>query len=196
MAAALREARAPVVGIGGGYGWHDPSSGIPYFATDNEAIARLAAEHLLERGFRRLAFCGYPRTRVNRWSGERGRAFRQFARQAGCPCAVYTGRRKTARRWRELQSELMAWLRALEKPVGVMACNDLRARHVLEACHRLSLRLPEDVALVGVDNDEMICELTNPPLSSVEQGARQMGYQAAALLEQLMRGKRAPNFAL
>ena len=91
-------------------------------------------------------------------------------RKRGCPCSVYFGRHETARRWRELQRGLADWLGTLEKPVGLMACNDIRARHVLEACRTLSLRVPEDVALVGVDNDELICELTNPPLSSVEQG--------------------------
>ena len=69
----------PVVGVGGGYGWYDPASSIPYFATDDEQIARLAVEHLLDRGFRRLAFYGYPRTRINRWSEERAR------RSAGWP---------------------------------------------------------------------------------------------------------------
>ena len=72
-----------------------------------------------------------------------------------------------------------------------MACNDVRARHVLEACRTLGLRVPDDVAVIGVDNDEMICDLTDPPLSSVEQGATPMGYQAAALLDRLMSGKAA-----
>jgi LacI family transcriptional regulator len=191
VAQAVAGLRVPVVGVGGGYGWYDPAGGIPYFATDNEGIARLAADHLLERGFRRLAFYGCPRTRTNGWSEERMAAFSQRAGEAGRPCSVYLGQHESPRRWGQLQRGLAGWLGTLEKPVGLMACNDIRARHVLEACRSLSLRVPEDLALVGVDNDELICELTNPPLSSVEQGARRMGYQAAALLEQLMRGKRA-----
>ena len=87
----------------------------------------------------------------------------------------------------------MAWLQTLEMPVGVMACNDVRARHVLEACHSLGVRVPEDVAVIGVDNDELVCELSDPPLSSIEQGMRRLGYQAAALLDQLMQGKDAPQ---
>ena len=186
VAAAVRGLKAPVVGVGGGSGWYDPATRIPYFASDDEAIARLAAEHLMDRGFRRLAFYGYPRTRVNRWSQIRGEAFRQAAEQAGIPCSIYTGRHGTARKWTELQRGLTAWLRSLEKPVGLMACNDVRARHVLEACRAIGARIPEDVALIGVDNDEMICDLTDPPLSSVEQGARRMGYEAAAALDRLM----------
>jgi LacI family transcriptional regulator len=192
VASAVRGLRAPVVGVGGGYGWYDPTSRIPYFVTDNETIARLAAEHLIERGFRRLAFYGYPRTQINRWSEERARAFQGQATKAGIPCATYTGRHGTARRWAELQRGLILWLRTLEKPVGLLACNDARARHVLEACRTSGARVPEDVAIIGVDNDEMICDLMDPPLSSVEQGARRMGYQAAAMLDRLMAGRRAP----
>ena len=190
VAKAVYGLEVPLVGVGGGYGWYDPASRIPYVATDNPKIARLAVEHFLERGYRRLAFCGYPRTRINRWSEERGKAFRALAREHGCPCAVYIGRRETTRRWQSLQREMMDWLRRLEKPVAVLGCNDSRARHVLEACRGLRLRIPEDVAVLGVDNDEMICELASPPLSSIEQGARRIGYQAAAILDKLIGGKK------
>lgn len=193
VAAAVRGLRVPVVGVGGGYGWYDPATETPYFLVDNQAIARLAAEHLLDCGFRQLAYCGYPRTRINRWSEERARAFQERAHQAGCPCFVYTGRYETVRQWRQLQRGLTTWLRSLPKPLGLMACNDARARHVLEACRTLGLRVPDDVAVIGVDNDEMICDLTDPPLSSIEQGATRMGYQAAALLDRLMRSKAAPR---
>jgi len=185
--------KTPVVGVGGGYGWYDPSTRIPYFSSDDDCVARLGAEHLLERGFRRLAFCGYPRTRVNRWSEKRARAFQQRAADAGVSCSIYNGSQETARKWSELQRGLAVWLRSLEKPVGLMACNDVRARHVLEACRAVGARVPEDVAVIGVDNDEMICDLTDPPLSSIEQGARRMGYQAASLLDQLMRGRKSPQ---
>jgi LacI family transcriptional regulator len=194
VAAAVRGLKTPVVGVGGGSGWYDPATRIPYFASDDEGIAALAAQHLIDRGFRRLAFYGYPRTRVIRWSEIRGQAFERWAAQAGIPCSMYTGRHGTARQWTPLQKGLMTWVAALEKPVGLMACNDVRARHVLEACRSLGLRVPEDVALMGVDNDEMICDLTDPPLSSIEQGARRMGYEAAALLDHLMAGGKTTQF--
>ncbi len=186
VAAAMRGLTIPVVGVGGGYGWYEPASGTPYIYTDNAAIGRLGAEHLLGCGFETLAFYGYPRTTTSGWSEERAASFESAATQAGRPCHVFTGRHATARRWEDLQDELMSWIAKLPKPVGLMACNDVRARHVLEACRSLGLRVPHDVAVLGVDNDEMICDLTSPPLSSIDQSARRIGYEAAAALDRLM----------
>ena len=186
VATAIRGLDVPVVGVGGGYGWHDASSGIPYIYTDNDAIGRLGAEHLLSCGFETLAFCGYPRTATSGWSEERAAAFEQACGRAGRPCHTFTGRHGNARRWADLQGELTRWLSPIPKPLGLMACNDVRARHVLEACRTLGLRVPHDVAVLGVDNDEMICELTDPPLSSIDPAARRIGYEAARLLDQLM----------
>lgn len=193
VASAIRGLRLPIVGVGGGYGWHDPASGIPYIYTDNAAIGRLGAEHLLGCGFEMLAFYGYPRTATSGWSEERADAFAAVAARAGRPCHVFTGRHATARRWEDLQAELRHWIASLPKPVGLMACNDVRARHVLEACRSLGLRVPHDVAVVGVDNDEMICDLTSPPLSSIDQSARRIGYEAAAALDRLMQAERRPR---
>ena len=190
VAAAMRGLTIPVVGVGGGYGWYEPTSGIPYIYTDNAAIGRLGAEHLLSCGFETLAFYGYPRTTTSGWSEERAASFESAATQAGRPCHVFTGRHATARRWEELQQELRDWIVSLPKPVGIMACNDVRARHVLEACRSCGLRVPHDVAVLGVDNDEMICELTSPPLSSIDQSARRIGYEAAAALDRLMQADR------
>jgi len=186
VARAIRGLSIPIVGVGGGYGWHDPASGIPYIYTDNAAIGRLGAEHLLACGFEQLAFCGLPRTRVNGWVAERAAAFAAACREAGRACDVFVGRHTTARRWRDLQRQLCEWLARLPKPVGIMACNDVRARHVLEACRSLGLVVPRDVAVLGVDNDEVMCELTDPPLSSVDQSARRIGYEAAAVLDRMI----------
>ncbi len=190
VAAAVRGLQIPVVGVGGGFGYYDSQQPLPYFATDSAAIARLAAQHLIQRGFSRLAYCGLPATRTNGWSRTRAEAFAACAREAGLPCELFCGRYGTARHWQRLQQELRQWIGQLPKPIGLMACNDSRARHVLEACRSLQLRVPEDIALVGVDNDETICELTDPPLSSVDQGAHRLGYQAAAILDRMMRGRR------
>lgn len=189
VADAIQTLDVPVVGVGGGYGWYEPDSTIPYVYTDNSAIGQLAAGHLLACGIRHLAYLGYPPTRVNGWSAERAQSFEASSRAAGRSCHVFTGHHATPRNWVDMQRELEAWLAGLPKPVGIMACNDVRARHALEACRTLGLRVPQDVALIGVDNDEMICELTDPPLSSVDQSARQIGYEAAAILERLMRAR-------
>jgi LacI family transcriptional regulator len=190
IAKSLEGVKIPVVGIGGGYGWYDPSSRIPYFVSNETAIASLAAEHLLERGFSHMAFCGFPRTKANLWSAARQKAFCDCVAKAGIACTTYFGRHRTVRDWEAMQRGLTEWLASLPKPVGVMACDDVRARHVLEACQRLGLRVPDDVAVIGVDNNEMVCDLSDPPLTSVEQGLRRMGYEAAVLLERLMAGKK------
>ena len=187
VARALRGLSIPIVGVGGGSGWYDADSGMPYIFTDNETIGRLGGEHLLACGFEHLAFCGYQRTQVNGWAAERAAAFEAACHAAGRTCAVFIGRHGIARRWEALQRELTAWITGLPKPVGIMACNDVRARHVLEACRSLGLSVPGDVAVLGVDNDEVMCELTDPPLSSIDQSARRIGYEAAAVLDRLMR---------
>ncbi len=195
VAAALIKTDVPIVGVGGGFGWYDTASEIPYIYTDNAAIGRLGAQHLLGCGVPTLAFYGYPPSQTSGWSDERAEAFQDTVEAAGRPCHTFTGRHGNARRWESLQQELMAWLDSLPKPVGLMACNDLRARHVLEACQRLGLAVPGDVAVLGVDNDQLICELTRPSLSSIDQSARRIGYESAALLERMMTARRGESSA-
>jgi LacI family transcriptional regulator len=185
VARQVSAARLPVVAVGGGRG-EDESGGIPYVATDNARIATLAAEHLLERAIPQFGYYGLPPTPVTGWSAARGEAFAARVAAAGRACHTLIARHDSTR-WSLLQAELTAWLAALPTPVGIMACDDLRARHVLEACRTLRLRVPHDVAVIGVDDDELICELSDPPLSSVAQAARQIGHTAARLLHTLMR---------
>jgi LacI family transcriptional regulator len=191
LSTAACQPKLPTVGLEGRGPYYDPAWGIPSFNTDNRAIGQLGARHLIERGFSRLAFCGCPPSPWTPWSAERADGFRQTARQQGLPCVIHTGHQTSVRKWIDIQHELTMWLESLEKPIGLMAANDARARHVLEACHAIGLRVPEDVAVLGVDNDEVICELTDPPLSSIEHGAASIGYQAAKLLDRLMEGKKA-----
>ena len=190
----VREVKIPVVGFGGGYGWYDPRWKIPYFFADNTNVARMGAEHFLERGFRNFAFCGYPPTKINGWSLERSNAFQEHLREAGFTCSVYIGRYKTAKNWGAILESLCKWLLPLPKPLGLMAANDKRARHVLEACKTLDLQVPEQVAVLGVDNDEMLCRLSTPPLSSVRLGAQQLGYQAASLLDRMISGEAISDY--
>jgi len=190
-AKAIRRLNTPIVGIELEYGWSEPDWRIPYFATDNDAIGRMGARELIERGLKRLAFCGIPPTRLTGWSERRQAAFKECAREAGVPCSIFPSASSSIGAGAKLHKRLSAWLESLKKPVGLMACYDVRARHVLTTCRKLGLLVPEDVAVIGVDNDELMCELTSPPLSSIEQGARSIGYQAAALLDQLMAGRKA-----
>lgn len=189
VAKAVVESKLPAVGFGSGYGWYAPQSRIPYFFTNNRAIARLAADHLLNKGFRNFAYCGYPETPINGWSEEREREFANRIRERGFLCQVYRGPDRDSIGWAPMQNALSAWLQSLAKPVGLMAANDSRARHVLEASRLSGLHVPEEVAVIGVDNDETLCGLSSPLLTSIEQGAQRIGFQAAALLDQIMGGK-------
>jgi len=98
-------------------------------------------------------------------------AFSRRLAEAGCVCATLAARHD-ATQWAALQHELGEWLQALPKPVGVMACDDVRARHILEACASVGLRVPHEVAVIGVDDDEFVCELSDPPLSRSGSGRR------------------------
>jgi LacI family transcriptional regulator len=146
----------------------------------------LAASHLLERNLRSFAYCGVASRTIDPWNRLRRAAFVSHLKSAGYGCSVYRGRESASHSWEQLQGRLAAWLSDLPKPLGLMAANDARARHVLEACRRTGLRVPEDVAVIGVDNDDLICNLAHPPLTSIVQGTEEIGYRAASLLDRLM----------
>jgi len=179
----------PLVGVGGGYGWYRPDIEIPYVGTDNVTVAQLAADHLLEQGFVHFAYCGYNPTPVNGCSRKREEAFGEAIARTGRSCSVYNATNTASDTWENLCESLVAWLSALPRPVGIMACNDSRARQILEACRMARLRVPEDVAVVGVDNEVAICPITDPPLTSVDQGSQRQGYEAALLLDRWMAGQ-------
>lgn len=166
--------------------------GLPRIRSDNDAIGRLAAAHLLDRGFRQFAYCGFA---GEAWAAERRDGFGRAVGAAGLgPAAVYESRWRGpgAPAWDDDQERLGRWLRRLPLPAGLAACNDLRGQHVLEACRGAGLAVPERVAVVGVDNEEVLCRLCDPPLSTVVPNARRIGYEAAELLDRLMSGPPRP----
>ena len=158
-------------------------------AIDNDAVARLASEHLVQCGFRHFAYCGFQGIY---WSMKRGQAFCRHVKKAGHRCHVYEPPRSrpTQALWEREEPLLVDWLTSLPKPVGIMACNDDRSQHVLEACHAARVHVPSDVAIIGVDNDEFICRLANPPLSSICLNPEKLGYRAAQLLDRVISEKR------
>ncbi len=166
---------------------------LPWVETDNLAIARLAAEHLLGRGFRHFGFCGAP---MFNWSRERSDHFERLIRDAGRECSVYPSKpwrsRETWPAWVREQKAVEAWIRSLPRPCGIMACYDIRAQQVVEVCRNLSIAVPDEMAVVGVDNDELLCDLCDPPLSSVAPDTDRTGYTAAELLDRMMAGKKVP----
>ena len=184
IAAALRRTRLPVIDVSA----ERFSSEFSRVSIDNSAVARLAAEHLVGKGFAELAYCGDRRFL---WSRQRGAEFKRGLAAKGRHCVDFVEQAVGGRPGSDAEIRAIArWLKALPKPVAVFACYDGRALQVLEACQLLGLNVPEQVAVLGVDNDELVCELANPPLSSVQPNARRSGYEAAALLARLMRGEK------
>ena len=161
---------------------------LPAVLTDAETIAKLAAEHLLNRGLKHFAFCGFKNLF---WSNERENRFQNYIEEAGYKTYVYQPPLKHKfKSWYYEQSFMKDWLKKLPKPIGIMACNDDRGQHILEVCKSLGIKVPEDVALIGVDNDQLVCELGDPPLTSVALNNEAAGYAAAELLDRLMKGEK------
>jgi LacI family transcriptional regulator len=183
IARAVTRARLPVVDVSAGR--HVPS--VPWIETDDEAIARLAVDHLHSRGFRHLGFCG--ESRFN-WSRMRAEHFRKLGRAAGAEVHVYESSGRDP--WAQEHRALLSWVRRLPKPVGIMACYDIKAQQLLDVCRENGVAVPEEVAVIGVDNDPVLCSLTSPPLSSVIPNTRRTGYEAAGLLDRMMHGEKVP----
>ena len=158
---------------------------LPYVETDDVQIAHLAAAHFLDRDFRNFAFLGDRRFR---WSDNRRRAFVEAIAARGHTVDVLTPRSAAGRP--DDDDTVEAWLVGLPKPVALLCCYDIRGRQALEACRRAGLAVPDQVAVLGVDDDEVLCGLASPPLSSVIPDAVGAGQLAARLLATLMRGGR------
>src|SRR3954468_19517696 len=178
----LSDRGVPVVNLSGPPG----AGGLPAVRANQEAVADLAMAHFRDRGFTRFCYCAGPG--VGAWPPT-GDIFKAFADRSGYECEIYTTPPDHGTRTLRL-AHLADWLKQRKKPIGVLAANDLRAREVLDACRLASLHVPEDIAVLGVNDDELICEMANPPLSSVIHNARRVGYEAAAMLDRLMSGKK------
>jgi LacI family transcriptional regulator len=160
---------------------------LPWVGSDHAAIGRMGGSHLLEKGFRNFAFCGFAN---ELWSTQRFNGFCSAVQQKNIPLYETPWRGPNMPRWDQDIEQIEKWLIALPKPVAIMACNDVRGLHVLDACSRARVLVPEEVAVAGVDNEEIICELCSPPLSSVAPNPEGIGYAAAELLDALIAGKR------
>jgi len=173
-----------------------PDLGMPLIDTDDCAVTRLAIEHLLERGFRHLAYCGFVGTN---YSDRRSNYFTHRVEELGLTPLIYhpsarvhmAGTERQEQQGWMHEADVARWISALPRPVGMMACNDIRGQQVLNTCREAGIAVPDEVAVVGVDNDEILCDLAAPPLSSVIPNTRRIGYEAAALLTRLMAGEPA-----
>lgn len=162
--------------------------GFPNILDDCSAEGKMAADYLLDRGFSRFAYCGF--TNVH-WSQGRQEGFRKRIKQAGFELHVHEqSRTKIRRSYKNQQTRIADWLKSLPKPIGLMTCDDERGRHVIEACRMAGLAVPEEIAVIGVDNDELVCTLAQPPLSSIAVNTERAGYEAAEMLDKMMAGKK------
>ncbi|MFN3484000.1 MAG: substrate-binding domain-containing protein [Planctomycetota bacterium] len=182
-----RRSGVPVVNV-----WvNSPDRTLPRVVPDQAEAGRIAAAHLLERGFRRFGFLGHPGDLNSMLLFE---GFRTAVAAAGARCErllVPHGTHSPSR-WRRVQSALAGWIRTWRAPLGILAADDLHARFLIEAARRLGVRIPEEAGIVGCGNAEITCGMMVPALTSVEYGFERVGRRAVELLDRLMRGARPP----
>ncbi|QDU58715.1 AraC family transcriptional regulator [Aeoliella mucimassa] len=167
-----------------------PDLSIPFIGVDNRPVAQLGYEHLRNLGLRSFAFCGTPRGE-NPNQDNRCDWFVELVEQGGQACDVWLGAqsKQHAATWEEQQQDMARWLRNLPKPVGIMTCHDDRGQQLLDACRRANLSVPDEVAVISVDNDPYLCNICTPPLSSIDVNPSRIGFAAAELLGRMMQGE-------
>ncbi len=161
---------------------------VPCVETDDEAIARVAVEHFRERGFKHLAFCNVYGFN---WSKYRCDHFMRFVAAANLTCHVYRPPSVVGlpNAWQQDMADLSRWVKSLPRPVGILAGWDGCGLRLLDACRGLGIAVPDEVAVLGVDDDELLCDLAEPRLSSIITDPYRIGYEAAAQLDRLMAGE-------
>lgn len=161
--------------------------GIPNITGGYFETGVMGAEYFLNKGFRNFAFYGFKSIV---WSQERAQGFEYRLRKSGFTVDYFENRHAGSRElWYYKPSALSNWLKSLPKPIALMACDDNQGQHITEACKHAGIRIPEEVAVLGVDNDETICNLSDPPLSSIGLNSEKAGYTAAQMMDRLIRVK-------
>ncbi|PQO35148.1 XylR family transcriptional regulator [Blastopirellula marina] len=188
MADAVARAKLPTVELRSTRLKHN----FPFIGVDNRSLGKLVAEHFLSRGFRNFAVYQLG---AEEYFQQRCENFVQTVAEHGFAASRYhpRNRREQPTEWEQAQQELTDWVNQLPKPVGVMACTDQLGFWLLDACRRCGAIVPEEVAVVGVENDASLCSMASTPLSSVELNGAAIGYRAAELLNHLMRGGKPPQ---
>jgi LacI family transcriptional regulator len=177
------EAKIPVIA----QDFKERFTDIPNITGAYRETGRMGAEYFLKKGFKHFAFYGFGNIV---WSRERAEGFEERINEAGYEVQYYE--HKDSRGidlWYYKPSALSDWLKSLPKPIALMACDDNQGHHITEAARHAGIRIPDELAVLGVDNDEMICDLSDPPLSSIELDSEKSGYEAARLMEQMIEDK-------
>ena len=185
--ASARALKIPVVNLSGAI----RHTGLPRVMVDQAAMGRLAAEHLMACGLTRFAYYG---ERETWYSQQRKQGFVEALAARGHSCGLLESTTRFGRSnpWYKWSEPIEKWLNKLQPPVGLLAVHDYAATMLVESCLRVGRRVPEDVAVVGIGNDTITCEFCEVPLSSVARSNRDVGYEAAALLDRLMAGQSPP----
>lgn len=190
MAATLRKTGLPVVDVLGNARF----PGIASFDTDARTVAKLAADFFLKAGFQHFGFCGY---RKIPFSERREAAYCAYLAEKKKKVLVFAPPltqgphshiQAIERHGLSMEQSIASWLKNQPRPLALFACNDIRAQQVLNACRESGIKVPEEIAVMGVDNDDVLCNLCEPPLTSIEPDTEELGYRAAALLDQAMQG--------
>lgn len=176
----------PIVGVGASY--HNPNDypSIPYVASDNKALVEKAFAHLYSKGIESFALYSIPPSKYCRWAAERENVFNNILAQKGFIGSIYHGMETSLDNWQQAQDGLVNWITLLPKNTGIIAVNDVRARHVLQTCAQIGLKIPEQYCVMGIDNEDIINYLSIVPLSTIDQGTEEMGYKAASMLRKLL----------
>ena len=189
LAELIRQKKVPAVDLHGEY----PIEGVPKVRPDQAAAIRMAYDHLTEVGFRRIGYCGFEGVG---YSSEREVAYRELVEAEGCEPAVINSRYPHKATMSRIEADgfleqdaLVKWLLSLEKPHGVIACNDIRGSQVINACRAADISVPDEIGVIGIDNDLCVCGLCDPPLTSVDLNAAYIGFVSAELLNDIMRDK-------
>ncbi len=179
----VREIGVPVIGID----VLEMVGGMPNIVGDNDEIAAMALKHFIDRGFSQLAYCEFEGIS---WAIERGVSFSACAKDRDLDVVKYEVKNSGGRfSWDDELYSIGVWLKSLPQPLGLLACNDDCAKLVSAACESAGIAVPDDVAILGVDNDEMVCLPNDPTLSSIALDFERAGFQAAGLLDKIMKGE-------
>ena len=178
------------MGVGSSYANEDDYPKGPYIASDNESVVRKAFEHLRDKGIDNFAFYGLPNVDEKRWALERENAFKKIMSEYGYKYSIYRGHEITPNTWQYGINRLTDWVQMLPKTTGIISVTDARARHILQVCDNTGILVPDEIAIIGVDNECIAQHFTRISLSSVNHAAKTMGYEAGRMLETILSGQK------